>query len=89
MTPQQETYIQDQIEKLAKELLSLDKEVVSTVKFVNDNGGFGHQGNPTTVPDNFVNAYNALVTFANLLNNDPVSQGVYRQVLNQTMVSPQ
>lgn len=86
MTPEQQTYTKDAIEALAKRTLQLLKDIDSVIEFVGDVGGFGQD---TTIPVTHQNAYSALATISDLLNNIDVPTGFYRQPLNQTQNSPQ
>ena len=93
MTAQQENYLKDQIEKLAKNALGLLGAIDSTALFVEDNGGFGQPlANPpveTTLTPAQQTAYNALLQIRAVLNGWDVTTGVYRAPLNQVMNSPQ
>lgn len=85
MTQTQEELIIAQIEKLANDAMTLFNSIDSTAYFVDDNGGFA---NPSDVPANLVNAYNALLQIRALLNGWETTQANYRQVLNQALPSP-
>lgn len=90
MSPQQEQFLGDQLEKLAKVALNLLNDIDATALFVGDNGGFG-QGTPnvTTLTTAQQTAYNSLLQIRAVLNGWDVTTNIYRQGLNQIMKSPQ
>jgi len=86
MTAQQEQLLKDHIESLARQAVSLLKNIDSVALFVGDNGGFAEG---TTITPTQQNAYNALLQIRAVLNGWEITTGVYRQPLNQVLPSAQ
>lgn len=73
----------DVISDLGSQALVLYYRCKALIDFVNKNGGLGGANTQT------INAYNALLQVANLIDNQSVIEGDYLATLTQNLKEPQ
>lgn len=71
------------IASLTSQTLTLYYRAKALIDFVNKNGGLGGANTQT------INAYNALLQVANLIDNQSVIEGDYLATLTQNLKEPQ